>query len=85
MPPVLHAPLIARTLLDTLCEGVLEKTRYRIPAGQHTYEVDIFHGKNDGLIVAEIELSAEDEAFERPNWLAEEVTGDPRYYNSNLA
>ena len=74
----------ARVLLDTLCEGVLEKTRYRIPAGVHVWEVDLFHGKHDGLVIAEIELSAENEAFDLPAWAAEEVTGDPRYYNSNL-
>ena len=71
--------------LLALCEpGVIDKTRYLVPAGQHTYEVDVFHGDNDGLIVAEIELGAEDEAFERPDWLGAEVTGDPPYYNSAL-
>jgi adenylate cyclase len=71
--------------LLALCEpGVIDKVRYLVPAGPHTYEVDVFHGDNDGLIVAEIELGAEDEAFERPSWLGAEVTGDPRYYNSAL-
>jgi CYTH domain-containing protein len=64
--------------------GVIAKTRHLVPAGQHIYEVDVFEGENTGLIVAEIELTAEDELFERPAWLGPEVTGDPRYYNSAL-
>lgn len=68
-----------------ICEpGVIDKIRYQVPVGGHTYEVDEFHGENEGLTVAEIELSSEDEAFERPSWLGEEVTGDVRYYNSML-
>lgn len=68
-----------------ICEpGVIDKTRYHVPAGIHTYEVDEFYGENQGLTVAEIELSAEDETFEKPDWLGEEVTGDPRYFNSML-
>lgn len=71
--------------LITMCEpGVIDKTRYLVEAGRHTFEVDEFHGDNQGLIVAEVELASEDEAFERPLWLAEEVTGDERYYNSML-
>jgi len=71
--------------LLALCEpGVIDKIRYHVPAGPHTYEVDVFHGENDGLIVAEVELTSEDQAFERPTWLGTEVTGDPRYYNSAL-
>jgi len=74
----------AKTLL-TLCEpGVIDKTRYLVPCGEHTYEVDEFYGDNQGLTVAEIELNDEDEAFEKPCWLAAEVTGDARYYNSVL-
>ncbi len=74
----------ARELLG-LCEpGVVDKTRYLVPAGGHTFEVDEFHGDNEGLTVAEIELGSEDEAFEHPSWLAAEVTGDRRYYNSSL-
>ncbi len=69
-----------------LCEpGVIDKTRHLIPCGQHTYEVDEFHGDNQGLIVAEIELSDAEEAFEKPDWLGEEVTGRPEYYNSSLS
>ncbi len=69
-----------------LCEqGVLEKTRYEIDAGQHVFEVDEFHGENEGLIVAEIELQNENESFEKPDWLDEEITGDVKYYNSQLS
>ncbi|MDX2262229.1 MAG: CYTH domain-containing protein [Gemmatimonadales bacterium] len=71
--------------LLALCEpGVIDKIRYHVPAGPHTYEVDVFHGENDGLIMAEVELATEEQAFERPAWLGAEVTGDPRYYNSAL-
>jgi len=74
----------ARTLL-ALCEaGIIDKTRYLVPCGAHTYEVDEFYGDNLGLTVAEVELNSEDEAFEKPIWLAKEVTGDIRYYNSQL-
>jgi adenylate cyclase len=68
-----------------ICEpGVIDKTRYEIRKGKHTFEVDEFYGENSGLTVAEIELSSEDEDFEKPSWLGEEVTGDSRYYNSML-
>ena len=71
--------------LMALCgSGVIDKTRYLVPFGKHTYEVDVFHGANEGLVLAEIELSDEQEAFEKPSWLGEEVTGDVRYYNSML-
>ena len=74
----------AAELLE-LCEGPLvEKTRHRIAHAGHTWEVDEFAGENAGLVVAEIELSAEDEAFDRPAWIGQEVTGDARYYNSSL-
>ncbi len=68
----------ARAMLDTLCERSIEKTRYRIAHEGHTWEVDAFAGANAGLVVAEIELASEDEAFARPAWLGEEVTADPR-------
>ena len=68
-----------------LCEpGVIDKTRYLVKVGDHTFEVDEFYGDNEGLTVAEVELSSEEEAFEKPSWLGREVTGDPRYYNSAL-
>ncbi len=69
-----------------LCEkGVIEKTRYLVKVGKHLFEVDVFYGENDGLIVAEIELSDEDEKFENPDWLGLEVTNDERYYNAYLS
>jgi adenylate cyclase len=68
-----------------ICEpGVIDKTRYLVKAGPHTFEVDEFHADNKGLVLAEIELGSETEAFEKPAWLGEEVTGDTRYYNSML-
>lgn len=71
--------------LIKLCEpGVIDKTRHLVKAGNHTFEVDEFHGDNEGLVVAEVELGAEDEVFERPSWLGDEVTGDRRYHNSQL-
>lgn len=76
----------ANEILDELCEGPLvEKYRHEIVSGPHVWEVDEFLGDNAGLIVAEIELGAESESFERPDWLGAEVTSDERYYNFNLA
>lgn len=73
-------------MLDDLAEKpIIEKTRYKIPAGNGlTWEIDEFHGVNEGLIVAEIEIPSEDFAFEKPSWIGEEVSSDPRYFNSNL-
>jgi len=72
----------AEEMLDTLCEQPqIEKVRYHVPVGKHTWEVDVFSGDNEGLVVAEVELSDEDEVFERPNWLGDEVSDDTRYYN----
>jgi CYTH domain-containing protein len=74
----------ARQLM-TLCEpGLIDKTRYLVSSGRHTFEVDEFYGENEGLVMAEVELSAEDEPYLRPDFLGEEVTGDVRYYNSYL-
>ena len=74
-----------KTMLDSLAEKpLIEKRRYKIPAGDLTWEIDEFLGDNTGLIVAEVELKSEDQAFTRPVWLGDEVTGDPRYYNANL-
>jgi len=68
-----------------ICEpGVIDKTRYLVPAGPHMFEVDEFYGENQGLVVAEVELGSEDESFAKPEWLGEEITGDVRYYNSML-
>ena len=71
--------------LFKLCEpGIIDKTRYLIDYHQHTFEVDEFYGDNEGLVMAEVELNAEDEAFDRPAFLGSEVTGDRRFYNSHL-
>lgn len=68
-----------------LCEpGAIDKIRYLVKQGKHTWEVDEFHGENEGLTVAEIELSSENEAFDLPHWIGTEVTGDRKYYNSML-
>ncbi len=75
----------AKDLLK-LCEvGVIEKERYKIPVGQHVFEVDLFFGDNEGLMTAEVELTQENETFQKPDWLGKEVTGDIRYYNSRLS
>ena len=75
----------AALMLETLCKRpLIEKVRHRLVVGEHTWEIDVFEGDNAGLVVAEIELAAEDEEFERPTWLGREVTGDPRYFNSSL-
>lgn len=79
-------PLSEAKPLLALCEkGVIEKMRYEVKIGKHTFEVDEFYGDNQGLIVAEIELKSEDETFEKPHWLGEEVTNDNRYYNAALS
>ena len=75
----------AEALLQ-LCEsGIIDKIRYEIPLGKHTFEVDVFSGENQGLIIAEVELTSENEFFEQPNWLGKEVTGDKKYYNAHLS
>lgn len=71
--------------LLAICEpGVIDKIRYLVPSGHHTFEVDEFFGENEGLTVAEVELNSEDEAFVKPAFIGEEVTGDSKYYNSML-
>lgn len=68
-----------------LCEpGIIDKTRYLVDCGEHVFEVDEFHGDNEGLVVAEVELHAADEHYEKPDFIGGEVTGDHRYYNSHL-
>lgn len=75
----------ANDMLNHLCEQpMIEKFRRRIPLGPHVWEVDEFLGANQGLVVAEIELASEEEAFDKPDWIGAEVTGDARYYNSSL-
>ena len=72
----------AEEMMATLCgDTVIEKTRYHVPYASHLWEVDIFEGENYGLQVAEIELGSEDESFDKPDWIADEVTEDRRYYN----
>src|SRR5215469_6213719 len=74
----------AQTMLGTLCDGVLEKTRHHVTVDGWLFEIDEFHGDNQGLIVAEIELPAADASFPRPSWLGAEVSHLARYYNVNL-
>lgn len=79
-----HADCV-KMLEDLAEKPIIEKTRYKIPAGNGlTWEIDEFHGVNEGLVVAEIELPTEDTPFVKPDWLGEEVSSDPRYFNSNL-
>lgn len=79
-------PVSDAEMLLPLCEkGMIDKIRYNVRKGNHTFEIDIFSGENDGLILAEIELQSEEEDFEKPDWLGTEVTGDQRYYNAYLS
>ena len=75
----------AKELLNICEPGVIDKIRYEVKSGNHTFEVDEFFGDNRGLVVAEVELSSEDEVIFKPFWLGQEVTGDPKYYNSVLS
>lgn len=75
----------AESLLKLCLPGIIDKTRYEIPVGKYLYEVDIFEGENEGLILAEIELENENDSYETPSWLGKEVTGDTKYYNSQLS
>jgi CYTH domain-containing protein len=74
----------AEEMMQICLPGRIVKTRYLVPSGKHTFEIDVFHEKNEGLVIAEIELTFDDEHFEKPSWLGEEVTGLPQYYNANL-
>ena len=75
----------AEELMKLCLPGLIDKVRHYVNVGDHTWEVDVFHGENEGLTVAEIELESEDEVFELPSWLGQEVSGDPKYYNAMLA
>jgi len=75
----------AEELLKLCLPHLIEKDRYEVRSKGHTWEVDVFHGENEGLIVAEIELTAEDETFALPEWVGQEVSGNPNYYNAQLA
>lgn len=75
----------ANEMLNNLySKPIIDKIRYEIKYKNHLWEIDVFHGENDGLIVAEVELENEDENVELPNWIVKEVTNNPKYYNSNL-
>lgn len=79
-------PVIEAEALLKLCEpGVIEKCRYEIPAGKHIFEVDEFFGDNEGLFLAEVELNSEEEPFDKPEWIGEEVTGRKEFYNSYIS
>ena len=72
-------------MLANLTSGsVIDKVRYKVRCGEHIWDLDLFHGDNTGLVVAEVELTSEDEDFEVPLWVREEVSGDPKYYNASL-
>ncbi len=75
----------AKELLKICEPGAIIKTRYQVEAGNHLFEVDEFHGENAGLVIAEIELAFENEVFEKPDWLGQEVTGQNKYYNAQLS
>ncbi len=75
----------AESLLNLCEKGTIDKSRYEVKYGQHIFEVDVFYKDNKGLVVAEVELKDVNETFEKPSWLGKEVTGDPRYYNSQLS
>ncbi|MCI5212597.1 MAG: CYTH domain-containing protein [Candidatus Electrothrix sp. ATG2] len=75
----------ANEMLAEFCSGpIIDKTRYFVEHCDHTWEVDIFRGDNDGLIVAEVEMQSENESVDLPTWVVKEVTGEAKYYNSNL-
>lgn len=74
----------ARELMQLCQEGVIDKIRYLVKSGKHIWEIDEFYGDNEGLLMAEIELEEENEPFDKPSFIGEEVTGDPRFYNSHL-
>ena len=75
----------AESLLKICKKGVIDKIRYEVKIANHIYEIDEFFGDNKGLIIAEIELESEEETFEKPIWIGKEVTGDVKYYNSQLS
>ncbi|UKM65696.1 CYTH domain-containing protein [Flavobacteriaceae bacterium GSB9] len=75
----------AKALLN-LCEsGIIDKIRYEVKLKNHIFEIDEFFGDNEGLVIAELELKSENETFEKPDWLGDEVTGNPKYYNAQLS
>lgn len=77
-------PLQDAEELLKLCPNTLDKTRHKVKVGRHIWDVDLFHGENEGLSLAEVELSDPEESFEKPAWLGQEVTNDKRYFNAYL-
>lgn len=75
----------AEALLNLCKKGLIDKIRYEVKSKDHVYEIDEFFGNNKGLIIAEIELKSEEEYFDKPNWIGKEVTGEVKYYNSQLS
>jgi len=75
----------AKSLLELCEKGIIDKIRYEVKSENHTFEIDEFSGDNKGLVIAEVELNSSEEKFIKPNWLGEEVTGDVKYYNSQLS
>ena len=75
----------AKALLEFCEKGVIDKLRYEVKVNNHIFEVDEFYGDNEGLVIAEVELNSENETFTKPDWLGEEVTGNIKYYNSQLS
>ncbi|WP_406685215.1 CYTH domain-containing protein [Seonamhaeicola sp. MEBiC1930] len=75
----------AKSLLNICESGVIDKIRYEVEVKNHIFEIDEFFGDNHGLVIAEVELKSENETFEKPNWLGKEVTGDIKYYNSQIS
>lgn len=75
----------AESLIKLCKKGIIDKVRYEVKVEKHIFEVDVFFGDNEGLTIAEVELKSEKETFKKPIWLGEEVTGDIRYYNSQLS
>ncbi|MCU7810996.1 MAG: adenylate cyclase, partial [Candidatus Thiodiazotropha sp. (ex Notomyrtea botanica)] len=71
-------------LQDLVTDSIIDKHRYKVRCGAHLWDLDVFYGENEGLVVAEIELDSEDEAFEMPGWAGDEVSHDVRFYNANL-
>lgn len=78
-------PRDAEEILDQMADGaVIEKQRFKVRCGGHLWDLDVFRGDNEGLVIAEVELASEDEPFEMPDWAGDEVSGDARYYNASL-
>ena len=75
----------AQSLLELCEKPIIDKIRYNVPVANHVFEVDVFAANNEGLVIAEVELSHEQQPYTRPDWLGKEVTGEVKYYNSQLS